>query len=143
MLNRAASFARAKRSARAGRPKVDPWNPSCPSREIIALIASKWVCLLMPLLRQGSRRNSDLMRGIPGISQKMLTQTLRILEANRLIARHDFKEIPPRVEYRLTALGASLCDILTSLDGWVIDHYYDMSDARRPRDAALSHRALT
>jgi len=136
MLDKAASFARAKRSARAGRPKVDPWNPSCPSRELISLIASKWVCLLMPLLGQGPRRNRDLMRGIPGISQKMLTQTLRILEANKLIARHGFKEIPPRVEYCLTALGASLCDILTSLDGWVIDHYYDMSDARRPRDAA-------
>ena len=92
---KAASFARTKRSPRDGRPKVDPWNPACPSRELISLIASKWVCLLMPLLRQGPRRNSDLMRAIPGISQKMLTQTLRILEANKLIARHDFEEIPP------------------------------------------------
>jgi DNA-binding HxlR family transcriptional regulator len=143
MPDKAASFTNAKRSPRDRRAKVDPWNPSCPSREMIGLIASKWVCLLMPLLRHGPRRNGDLMRGIPGISQKMLTQTLRILEANRLIARHDFKEIPPRVEYRLTHLGASLCEILTSLDGWVIDHYYDMSNARGPRDAASPHGAPT
>src|SRR5712691_2565359 len=108
------------------RPKVNPWDASCPSRAVIDLLASKWVLLLVPLLRRAPKRNGDLMRGIPGVSQKMLTQTLRDLERNGLVTRHDFGEVPPRVEYTLTPLGNSLAKAITTFDDWVIRHYYDM-----------------
>jgi len=111
-------------------PPVDPWSDSCPSRDVIGLLASKWVLLLIPLLRRGPRRNGDLMRGIAGVSQKMLTQTLRDLERHGLVARRDYLEVPPRVEYALTPLGDSLARTITSLDDWVIRHYYDMAKAR-------------
>jgi DNA-binding HxlR family transcriptional regulator len=109
----------------AGRaPVADPWNPSCPSRDLINTLASKWVLLLMPLLKAGPRRNNDLMRALQGISQKMLTQTLRSLEERRIVTRHDFKEIPPRVEYELTPLGRSLARAITGLDKWVAENYH-------------------
>jgi DNA-binding HxlR family transcriptional regulator len=108
----------------------DPWNSSCPSRELIDTLASKWVLLLIPLLRTGSRRNNDLMRTLQGISQKMLTQTLRSLEERRIVTRHDFKEIPPRVEYGLTPLGRSLARALTGLDKWVAENYHLTTSSR-------------
>src|SRR5713226_1968318 len=111
------------------RPKVNPWDPSCPSRAVIDLLASKWVLLLLPLLRRAPKRNGDLMRGIPGVSQKMLTQTLRDLERSGLVTRRDFGEVPPKVEYTLTSLGNSLAKTITTLDDWVIRHYYDMVKA--------------
>ena len=108
------------------RPALDPWQASCPSRDVIGLLASKWVLLLIPLLRRGPQRNGDLMRGVAGVSQKMLTQTLRDLERCGLVARRDFGEVPPRVEYTLTPLGESLAKTITAFDDWVIRHYYDM-----------------
>ena len=110
----------------SGRPKANPWDASCPSRAVIEMLASKWVLLLVPLLRRGSKRNGDLMRGMPGVSQKMLTQTLRDLERSGLVTRHDFGEVPPKVEYALTPLGNSLAKAITTFDDWVIRHYYDM-----------------
>jgi DNA-binding HxlR family transcriptional regulator len=110
----------------AARPKVNPWDASCPSRAVIDLLASKWVLLLVPLLRRAPKRNGDLMRGIPGVSQKMLTQTLRELERSGLVTRNDFGEVPPRVEYALTPLGKSLAKAIATFDDWVIHHYYDM-----------------
>lgn len=97
---------------------------SCPSRELMGVLASKWVLLVMPLLDDGPRRNNDLMRAIDGISQKMLTQTLRALEERQLITRRDYGEIPPRVEYELTPLGRSLARAVNVLDKWVIDNYH-------------------
>ncbi len=116
--------ARSRRSAPA-----DPWSESCPSREILAILASKWVALVMPLLRHGPRRNGDLMRAIGGVSQKMLTQTLRDLERHGLLTRRDYGEVPPRVEYALTPLGTSLAGTLAALDDWVVRNYRDMARA--------------
>ncbi len=121
---------RAQRAKSASRAPVDPWSDTCPSRDVIGLLASKWVLLLIPLLRRGPRRNGDLMRGVAGVSQKMLTQTLRDLERHGLVARRDYLEVPPRVEYALTPLGDSLAKTITSLDDWVIRHYYDMAKTR-------------
>jgi DNA-binding HxlR family transcriptional regulator len=90
----------------------------------MGVLASKWVLLLMPLLDAGAQRNSELMRSVEGISQKMLTQTLRELEARRIVVRRDFGEVPPRVEYELTALGRSLARAVNVLDKWVVDNYY-------------------
>jgi DNA-binding HxlR family transcriptional regulator len=74
------------------------------------------VLLLIPLLITGLRRNNDLMRALPRISQKMLTQTLRSVDERRIVARDDFGQIPPRVEYELTPLGRSLARAIASLD---------------------------
>lgn len=91
---------------------------ACPSRAILELIADKWTLLIMPALRRGPLRNGELMRLIGGVSQKMLTQTLRELERNGLVTRIDHQEVPPRVEYALTELGRSLSDLMRKLDGW-------------------------
>jgi DNA-binding HxlR family transcriptional regulator len=112
------------------KPPVDPWSDTCPSRDVIGLLASKWVLLLIPLLRRGPRRNGDLMRRVAGVSQKMLTQTLRDLESHGLVARRDYAEVPPRVEYALTPLGDSLAKTIAALDDWVVRHYYDMAKVR-------------
>ena len=117
------------RSAARSKAPADPWSDTCPSRDVLGLLASKWVALLIPLLRRGPRRNGELMRGIAGISQKMLTQTLRELERHGLIARRDYAEVPPRVEYALTALGESLAKTIVALDDWVIRHYDRMTAA--------------
>lgn len=103
--------------------KADPWTASCPSRAIISILASKWVLLLLPTLRDGPKRNGALMRALDGVSQKMLTQTLRDLEYYGLVKRHDYAEVPPRVEYSLTRTGKSLAKVVESLDHWVIAHY--------------------
>jgi DNA-binding HxlR family transcriptional regulator len=102
---------------------ADPWAVRCPSRELIELLASKWVLLLIPLLREGPRRNGELMRQIGGISQKMLTQTLRELEQRRLLTRRVRTAVPPHVEYELTSLGQSLAKAISTLDDWVIRNY--------------------
>lgn len=99
--------------------QADVYAQACPSRAILELIADKWTLLILPALRQGRLRNGDLMRLIGGVSQKMLTQTLRELERNGLVNRIDHQEVPPRVEYELTELGRSLSDLMRKLDGWV------------------------
>lgn len=78
-------------------------------------------------------RNGVLRRQIGGISQKMLTQTLRLLEANGLIMRTDFGTVPPHVEYSLTALGLSLRNSIVPLFQWAESHYGDIVRARMDR----------
>lgn len=123
-------------TAETSRRSVDPWSESCPSREVLNILASKWVALVMPLLRGGPQRNGDLMRAIGGVSQKMLTQTLRDLERHGLVARRDYGEVPPRVEYTLTPLGNSLAKTMAALDDWVVRNYRDMAKAARRMPAS-------
>jgi len=103
---------------------------ACPSRAILELIADKWTLLILPALKRGPVRNGDLMRLIEGVSQKMLTQTLRELERNGLVSRNDYGEIPPRVEYALTGLGRSLADTVRKLDSWAEAHIPQVMAAR-------------
>lgn len=111
----------------------------CPSRVILERIADKWTALIMGILAQSKlRRFNELRRMIGGISQKMLTQTLRDLERDGLVKRTIYPEIPPRVEYELTPLGHTLCGPLSSLTQWAHDHIDEVKraqaefDARRP-----------
>jgi DNA-binding HxlR family transcriptional regulator len=117
------------------RPMPDPWKAACPSRLLVELISGKWVLLLLPLLREGPKRPSELLVLLDGISQKMLTQTLRQLEQAGIVTRRDFHEIPPRVDYALTDLGLSLEAIVRTLDQWVIDNYYKTTPTDRKRRA--------
>ncbi len=112
------------------RPTPNPWNAECPSRELIELIGDKWTLLILPKLAKGPKRNGELKRAVDGISQKMLTQTLRALEENGLVARHDHHEVPPRVDYSLTPLGRSLGRVVATLDDWVIAHFHAVEAAR-------------
>ena len=111
-------------------PIADPYSEDCPSRRIFNLIGNKWTLLLLPVLAEGPKRNGELMRRIEGISQKMLTQTLKGLEEHGLVVRRDYQEVPPRVDYRLTPLGRSLSDLADQVDGWVVDNYRKVEKAR-------------
>lgn len=109
---------------------------ACPSRQVLALVADKWALLVMPALSRAPLRNSELLRLVEGISQKMLTQTLRELERNGLVVRHDFGEVPPRVEYALTPLGHSLARAIRKLDDWAEENFSEVVAARERFDAA-------
>jgi DNA-binding HxlR family transcriptional regulator len=103
--------------------KPQPFSDQCPSREILELIGGKWSLLILCLLKSGPMRTSLILRSIQGISQKMLTQTLRDLKRAGIVGRRSYGEVPPRVEYYLTPLGASLSVVALQLEQWVVDHY--------------------
>lgn len=114
--------------------KGNVFNPGCPSRAVLGVLAEKWALLLVHTLAGGPARTSELRRRIGGISEKMLIQTLRRLERNGFVARRAYPEVPPRVEYSLTALGASLSEPITSLDHWVERHLEDIGIAQKKFD---------
>lgn len=97
----------------------------CPCRILLDLLANKWSALLIGLLENGPMRFSALRDQLPGISSKMLTRTLRRLESAALITRTVYADVPPRVEYALTELGASAAVPLAGLRTWAeenLDH---------------------
>lgn len=98
------------------------YSSACPSRAVLELISGKWTLLIIPLLAKGPERNNEMLRKIGGISQKMLSQTLRELEAHGLVLRIDHGTVPPHVEYRLTELGHSLSRALEPVDRWAEQH---------------------
>ncbi len=97
---------------------VSPFDANCPSRRALDLIADKWTPLVIYLLIDGPQRYTQLKRQIGGISQKMLTQTLRKLEEESLVTRTVYPTAPPSVEYALTPLGETLLDPLIGLLEW-------------------------
>lgn len=99
-------------------------------RQTLALIADKWAVLVITTLAGGSRRYNALRRELAEVSQKMLTQTLRDLECNGLVARTVYPDAPPRVEYDLTPLGRTLVEALTVLRDWAEAHYHEVEAAR-------------
>lgn len=116
------------------RKTADLYNSSCPSRGILDLIGSKWSMLLLCVLREGPVRNGALKREIGGISQKMLTQTLRELERHGIVQRVDFAEVPPRVEYKLTRMGQSLSTLMLQIEAWVEGNYSRMANVAKSYD---------
>lgn len=110
---------------------ADCYSPKCPTRQVLDHIAGKWTILVVDaLLAQGTMRYTDLSRRIGGVSQKMLTQTLRTLEADGFLTRTVHPTIPPRVEYELTALGRSLAEPITALRAWTEQHINEIERAR-------------
>jgi DNA-binding HxlR family transcriptional regulator len=110
------------------------FDRGCPSRAVLEVLAEKWALLVVHTLSDSPARTSQLRRRISGISEKMLIQTLRRLERNGFVVRRAYPEVPPRVEYSLTALGASLSEPITTLDRWVESHLQDIADAQREFD---------
>ncbi len=98
------------------------WDARCPSRRMLDLIADKWTTLVLVALASGPRRYSQLRRAINGISHKMLSQTLRELEARHLLVRTVYATVPPQVEYALTELAETLLPTLLALITWAEDH---------------------
>jgi DNA-binding HxlR family transcriptional regulator len=114
----------------------DVYSSKCSARDALALISGKWVMLILPALAQRPMRNGELLRRIDGISQKVLTQTLRQLERNGLLERLDLSEKnQAHVEYRLSAVACSLVETLTALDRWAEYHFPELDAARVRYDA--------
>lgn len=118
------------KTAQSKRKIPDPWNGRCPSRAVLNLIGDKWAMLIFPLLKQRPHRNSELLRAVDGISQKVLTETLRDFEVHGLVVRNDYGTVPPKVDYRVSELGRTLADAMEVLDQWVVDHYHEIAGAR-------------
>lgn len=114
---------------------ADVYSAKCPTRQVIDHIAGKWTVLVVDALIEGTMRYTDLSRRIEGVSQKMLTQTLRGLEADGFITRTMYPTIPPRVEYDLTELGRSLAEPITALRQWTEAHINEIERARAARAA--------
>jgi DNA-binding HxlR family transcriptional regulator len=97
-----------------------------PSRRLLALIGDKWTPIVLYVLGHGTKRYGELQRHLPDISKKMLTQTLRALEQGGLLRRSVYAEVPPKVEYDLTALGRIYLGPVTALCRWATRHSKDL-----------------
>ncbi|MGW0042336.1 winged helix-turn-helix transcriptional regulator [Rhodococcus sp. NPDC003348] len=105
-------------------------------RQIIERAGNKWAVLVVGSLRGGPLRYTDLLRSIPGLSQRMLTHTLRQLRRDGLVTRSAYPEVPPRVEYALTDLGATLLIAITTLIDWAGTHHDEIQENRARFDKA-------
>ncbi len=113
----------------------DVLDVACPTRQVLARIGDKWSMLVICALAPGTRRFSDLRRQIGGITQKMLTQTLRGLERDGLVTRRAFPTVPVTVEYTLTPLGHSLGGAVDGLRTWAYAHMDHIDAARAEFDS--------
>jgi DNA-binding HxlR family transcriptional regulator len=100
----------------------------------LRIISGKWKPLILFFLRDGTMRYGELKRSIGGVSDKVLIQALKDLEADRVLARTDYKEVPPRVDYALTPLGRSLADAIVPLCTWGTDNMAEMVGIFAGRD---------
>src|ERR1700691_5605305 len=106
-------------------------------RRILTRVGDKWSILVIALLDRGPRRFTELRREVEGISQRMLTLTLRQLERDGLVSRTVYPVVPPKVEYELTELGGTLLTSIQSLVTWATDHRFEVADARELYDGKL------
>lgn len=118
--------------------EINPFKAHCPSRDILEVIGGKWAVLLICRLQAGPLRSGVLTRSVEGISQKMLTQTLRELERNGIVERISYHETPPRVEYHLTFMGHDLSRLVVAMEEWVVYHYASMVEAQDEYDKRSS-----
>ncbi|MEU1879920.1 helix-turn-helix domain-containing protein [Streptosporangium sp. NPDC020072] len=114
----------------------------CDVRNILDRVADKWSLLVIALLDRQTMRFSELRRTVDGVSQRMLTVTLRNLERDGLVKRTVYPVVPPRVEYELTPLGISLHEVIKTLVIWTEDHQQEISDARSEFDQRELEAAL-
>lgn len=122
-----------KRAPRAKNSLVE----LCPVRNIVARFGNKWSLLVILLLDEnGVLRFNELSRLIPDVSSRVLSGTLRMLEADGLVDRQVYPVVPPRVEYRLTASGQSLVPLITQLTQWALAHMEEIVSHRRRYESA-------
>lgn len=116
-------------------PPPHPLHEDCRKvSQILARVGEKWSMLVVMLLRDGPRRFNDIRRNTGGISQQMLTRTLRALERDGMVTRTIFPTSPPQVEYRLTELGRSLSEPVLAFGRWVQEHLPEVEAARQRFD---------
>jgi DNA-binding HxlR family transcriptional regulator len=127
--------------------RPDVFNANCDSRQVLTLLGDRWTMLVIYALSHRARRHAELKRTIGGISQKMLTQTLRALERDGLVKRRAYPTVPPHVEYRLTALGRTILQPLRAVCRWAEKHVPEVRAAREraaivsaPRSAGSARR---
>jgi DNA-binding HxlR family transcriptional regulator len=120
-----------------GSPAAEPVPPAgaCRASEVLGRVGDKWSLQVIFSLGGGTRRFTDLKRGIEGISQRMLTVTLRGLERDGIVTRTIYPVIPPRVDYELTPLGRTLLDAVGTLVCWARAHLDEIDAARAAYDA--------
>ncbi len=109
----------------------DVYNEHCPTRLVLDRIADKWTVLIVGALENKTKRFGELRREIGGVSQKMLTQTLRGLERDGLVTRVVYASVPPKVEYSLTELGGTLVHILEEIRKWSEKNIEEVLKARK------------
>jgi DNA-binding HxlR family transcriptional regulator len=108
---------------------------NCEVRQILDRVADKWSLLVVSLLKRDTMRFTELKRAIEGISQRMLTVTLRNLERDGLVRRTVYPEVPPRVDYQLTPMGCTLLGTIEALVRWTEEHQAEIVRARAQFDA--------
>lgn len=106
--------------------------PECPVATTVQLIGNKWKLLIIRNLLASPQRFTELLKTIPGISQKVLTDNLRMLEQDRIVNREVFAEVPPRVVYSLSKLGNTLRPIIKSMEEWGTKYKNTVKKIRRP-----------
>ena len=116
----------------------DVYAGNCPTRAVLDRIGDKWTALIMGVLEEDTRRFSEIQRCIGGISQKMLTQTLRNLERDGLVTRTVYPEVPLRVEYTLTPLGETLTEALATIRHWAESNIDAVTKAQQIYDETHS-----
>ncbi len=114
--------------------RFDVMAAACPTRQVVGRIGDRWTLLVLYALNSGTLRFSQLRAQVDGVSQKMLTQTLRGLERDGLVSRHVYATVPPRVDYSLTPLGISLADPIAIIRGWAYEHMDEIGAAREMYD---------
>ncbi|MBB4904919.1 winged helix-turn-helix transcriptional regulator [Actinophytocola algeriensis] len=117
------------------REAYDAFLAACPTRKLLDRISDKWVSLVLVALADGPRRYNDIARAIAGVSQKMLTQTLRSLERDGLVVRTVTPAVPVRVDYDLTPLGRTLLPVMRSIKVWAEAHIEEVESARAEYDS--------
>jgi len=113
----------------------DAFLAVCPTRQVLSTVGDKWSALLVNALAAGPRRHGELRAAVAGVSQKMLTQTLRELERDGLVRRTVTAAVPVRVDYELTDLGRTLVPVLRALKDWSETHIEQVLAARDAYDA--------
>ena len=130
--------------ARQSEPRLNGlYDSHCPARDALGLVGEKWAVLVVLLLAEEPYQFGRLRRALDGVSQKMLTQTLRNLERNGLVQRRVFATRPPTVEYSLTVLGVGLSEPLLMLGEWVERHADEVIAARESFDTGRPHSEVT
>lgn len=119
-------------------PSADVFNANCPSRTVVEILSDKWAMLLLWSLAREPLRFGELRRRLDGVTQKMLTQTLRSLERNGLVSRTVYPTTPPSVEYALLPLGQSVSGIAQQMCLWAEEHIVEVISARQAYDKAAA-----
>jgi DNA-binding HxlR family transcriptional regulator len=119
----------------------DVLNPKCPTQQVLDRVASKWTMLVILALGERPMHFSQLQRRLPGVTKKVLTQTLRALERDGLILRHVYPTVPVQTKYELTPLGRSLGNAVAVIRTWAYDNVEGMTGARAAYDSRVRHRS--